>query len=104
MLLNTAAVALELGSGGLHFVVARLARPGHEPLAGREAGTVELRYTPLQHRVLSVEDEASPHRAAVAAFETLAGMPVVCCGNCTARSPRRQSRRAPPRPGCAWSS
>ena len=50
-----------------------------EQFEGPEAGHVlKLRYTPLQHRVLSVEDEASPHRAAIAGFRSLEGTPVIC--------------------------
>jgi hypothetical protein len=80
VLLNTTAVELALGTGGLHFVVARLADRFEEPapFPGREAGHVlKLRYTPLQRRVLSAEEEASPHRDAVQAFEGLAGTPVL---------------------------
>lgn len=80
VVLNTTAAALGLGTGGRHFVVARLGprRPA-EPFPGREAGhLVKLRYTPLQHRVLSVEEEASPHREAILGFRSLEGTPVVC--------------------------
>ncbi|MGV3722981.1 MAG: DUF3866 family protein [Actinomycetota bacterium] len=46
--------------------------------AGREAGHIlKLRYTPLQLRVLSAEEEASPHRAAVQAFRGLERTPVL---------------------------
>ncbi len=81
--LNTTAVALSLGTGGTHFVVAR-ADVGHdapeieEPFPGREAGhLLKLRYTPLQHRVFCAEEEESPHRAAVEGFRSLAGIPVL---------------------------
>jgi hypothetical protein len=80
VLLNTTAVSLGLGTGGCHFVVARLG-PGDEPegpFPGREAGHVmKLRYTPLQLRVPAAEEPASPHHEAVARFETLEGVPVV---------------------------
>jgi len=75
VVLNTSAVALGLGTGGFHLVMARLdgARddrgPGH---------VMKARYTPAQVRVLAVEEEASPHRAAVAAVTDLEGLPVVC--------------------------
>jgi hypothetical protein len=39
---------------------------------------VKARYTPSQVRVLAVEEDASPHRAAVAAVTDLGGLPVVC--------------------------
>ena len=38
---------------------------------------VKARYTPLQAIVLGVDEEASPHRAAMAAATDLGGMPVV---------------------------
>jgi hypothetical protein len=75
VVLNTTAVALGLGTGGFHLVMARLdgARdddgPGH---------VMKARYTPAQVRVLAVEEEASPHRAAVAPVTDLEGLPVVC--------------------------
>ncbi len=49
-----------------------------EETAVEEAGhIVKARYTPVQHTVLSVEEEDSPHRTAIDSFESLAGMPVV---------------------------
>src|SRR5262249_57295497 len=80
VVLNPTAGALGVGPGGLHFIVSRLACPSlADGFAGREAGhLLKLRYTPLQHRVLAVEDEASPHRAAMLSFESLEGIPVVC--------------------------
>ena len=41
---------------------------------------MKLRYTPLQHDVLSVEEPASAHHDIVSHAEDLEGMPVVCCG------------------------
>lgn len=78
VLLNTTAVQLSLGTGGAHFVIAGPGDPARPELAGREAGHIlKLRYTPLQHRVLSAEEEASPHRAAVEAFRGLDRTPVL---------------------------
>jgi hypothetical protein len=76
VLVNTTAVALGLGTGGCHFVIAPLERaegalregPGH---------IMKLRYTPHQHAVMSVEEEGSPHRAAIEGFAGLDGFPVV---------------------------
>jgi Protein of unknown function (DUF3866) len=76
VLLNTTAVALGLGSGGAHFVVAVLGRersdlehgPGH---------VMKLRYTPLQLATLAVEEDESPHHDAMSAAESLDGTPVV---------------------------
>ncbi len=76
VLLNTTAVRLELGSGGRHFVMANLSRPERELGAG--AGHImKLRYTPMQARVLSAEEEGSPHREAIESFSNLGGAPVV---------------------------
>jgi hypothetical protein len=78
--LNTTAVELSLGTGGVHFIVARCdpAEPDSGNFPGREAGHIlKLRYTPLQRRVLAAEEEASPHHAAVRDFRSLDGTPVV---------------------------
>ena len=76
VILNTTAVALGLGTGGAHFVVAvdgpSPAWPG--PIAGR---TMKLRYTPLQVQVRVAEEEDSPHRAALEGSAGLEGVPVV---------------------------
>lgn len=73
--LNTGAVRLGLGSGGYHFVIANLNRlPDTFPGPGH---IMKLRYTPLQIKVLSVEEEQSPHREEIDGFTSLAGTPVV---------------------------
>jgi len=76
VVLNTTAVALGLGTGGWHLVMARVDRDG-DPDQG-PGHVIKARYTPSQVRVLAVEEEASPHRAAVAACTDLGGLPVVC--------------------------
>ncbi len=76
VLLNTIAVSLKLGTGGSHFVIANLSHPVSEEPPG-PGHIMKLRYTPLQTALLAVEEEASPHRAAMEAFESLAGMPVI---------------------------
>ena len=75
VLLNLNALDLGLGAGGYAFVVALpdrlpvdVAAPGH---------VVKGRYTPLQTIVLGADEEASRHRAALAAATDLGGMPVV---------------------------
>jgi hypothetical protein len=75
VVLNTTAVALGLGTGGVHVVMARLGGPVDADGPGH---VIKARYTPSQVRVLAVEEEASPHRAAVAACSGLDGLPVVC--------------------------
>lgn len=73
--LNTTAVALGLGSGGYDFVVAVDGPRALDPTA--PGHLMKLRYTPLQVKVLGVEEEDSPYRAAMAACESLDGLPVV---------------------------
>lgn len=78
VLLNTTACQKDLGTGGYHFVLANLSNP--DGAAGDESGhIVKCRYTPVQHTVLSVEEEDSPHRSAIEAFDSLGSMPVVVC-------------------------
>jgi hypothetical protein len=74
VLLNTTAVALGLGTGGLHLVIAvegsdreeDVEPPGH---------VMKARYTPVQTAVASVEEM---HRDAIEGSRGLAGTPVVC--------------------------
>jgi hypothetical protein len=76
------AVALGLGTGGWHLVMAvepgfgaaRAAGPA-EPLA--PGHLMKLRYTPEQLAVLGVEEDASPHHATMAAATSLGHAPVV---------------------------
>lgn len=75
VLLNTTAVARGLGTGGYHFVVAVEGREDLDPPP--QGHVLKLRYTPLQAKVLSVEEEDSPHHEAVEAMEGLDGLPVV---------------------------
>jgi hypothetical protein len=89
VLLNRTAVALGLGTGGYHFVVARLAPPSPAgpaetpppPFPGRDAGHImKLRYTPLQCRVSTWEESAAaaPGEAAFPPAD-LEGLPVLAC-------------------------
>src|SRR5215510_13847813 len=73
VLLNTAAVALGLGTGGFHLVVA--VRDGAPTDLGHEGRVVKARYTPLQAVVRSVEET---DREALEAAGGLEGTPVVC--------------------------
>lgn len=78
VLLNTTAVDLRLGTGGMHFVVAR-AGSGvayDDPSRGH---IMKLRYTPMQRDVLAVESPESSYHGAMAVAQSLSGMPVVCC-------------------------
>lgn len=76
VLLNTTAFRLGLGTGGWHFVVAKL--PPELPEQSEDPGHVmKLRYTPFQFRCLCAEEPDSPHRAALEGLSGLDGMPVV---------------------------
>ncbi|HET6456767.1 MAG TPA: DUF3866 family protein [Armatimonadota bacterium] len=81
VLLNTTAVDLDLGTGGVHFVIANLTRPAGkiDPEGFRDGHIMKLRYTPLQEAVLSVEEDDSPDQQAIQEFVSLENMPVVCC-------------------------
>jgi len=76
ILVNTSALDLGLGTGGLDFVVARLDRafPG-APLPGRG---MKARYTPWQVCV-ELAEETEEGRKALQRFTGLEGMPVVSC-------------------------
>jgi hypothetical protein len=75
VVLNTCAMEMGLGTGGVDFVAEATAGnveadpPGH---------ILKLRYTPLQVPVLAAEAPESPHHAALQAFESLDTVPVVC--------------------------
>jgi hypothetical protein len=72
VLLNTTAVELGLGTGGVHFVIAVLGRePVDDELPGR---VMKARYTPMQTAVAAVEEQ-EPDRLEHA---DLHGLPVVC--------------------------
>ncbi|MCX8053460.1 MAG: DUF3866 family protein [Armatimonadetes bacterium] len=75
VILNTTAVKLGLGTGGYHFVMANLSAEEREDEG--KGHVIKCRYTPVQHAVLSVEEENSPERQAIEKFESLGGMPVV---------------------------
>lgn len=76
VLLNVSALARGLGTGGFALVVAIPDRLPADPADG--AGhLVKARYTPLQTMVLGVDDQESAHHDALAAADSLDGMPVV---------------------------
>lgn len=72
VLLNTTAVSLGLGTGGVHFVVAV---EGAEPLWEATGRVMKVRYTPAQTNVTTVEET---HRDVLESSAGLAGTPVVC--------------------------
>lgn len=81
VLLNTTAVGLALGTGGKHFVVARAGDLRGVAYEDDSTGHImKVRYTPVQHDILSVEEQDSPHHGVMATAEELFGLPVACCG------------------------
>ncbi|WP_199042477.1 DUF3866 family protein [Glycomyces salinus] len=75
VLLNCNAIAKGLGTGGYALVIAV---PDRLPPDGETEGhIVKARYTPMQAMRLAVDEDDSPHRAAVEACDGLDGMPVV---------------------------
>jgi Protein of unknown function (DUF3866) len=75
VLLNTTALALGLGTGGLALVVAV---PDRLPADRDEPGhIVKARYTPLQARTLAVDEQDSPQHEVLRDADDLAGLPVV---------------------------
>jgi hypothetical protein len=85
VLLNTTAVDLALGTGGLHFVVARAGSPGTAPsgvqFESPSGGHImKLRYTPLQRDVVCLEAQEGGSHAELQSADDVGGMPVVCCG------------------------
>lgn len=77
VVLNTTAVRLGLGTGGVHFIVARAPERMAADSGDGPGHIMKLRYTPLQHRCLAAEEAESPHRAAIEACHSLEGAPVV---------------------------
>lgn len=69
--MNTTAVNLGLGTGGCHFVIFNYS---NETKATHGKGHImKLRYTPLQLRCLSAEEEDSPYHNKFKQFTTLGG-------------------------------
>lgn len=76
VLLNTAAQAMGLGTGGYAMVVALPDRLPPDPAPG-PGHLVKARYTPLQAIVLGADEQDSPHHEALRDADSLDGMPVV---------------------------
>jgi hypothetical protein len=80
VLLNTTAVELHLGSGGMHFVHSILNTSSKQMTLpeGSTAGHImKLRYTPFQRKVLTVEEPDSPYHSLFQEEHSLEGMPVL---------------------------
>ena len=77
VVVNTTGIELELGTGGVAFVLWNLDGEVQPPeLAGH---IMKMRYTPWQREVLAVESPESPHHEALSTVETIDGLPVVAC-------------------------
>ena len=80
--LNTTAIDLGLGTGGVHFVISRIAGYPRavnvaEPDHKAPGHIMKLRYTPLQLASLCVEEEESPYHLILKDIDSLEGMPVM---------------------------
>ena len=76
--LNTTAVRLGLGTGGLHFVIGVESRlPSQRPDA--PGHIMKLRYTPLQMAVHAVEEPDHPMHETMRQADSLQGTPVILC-------------------------
>lgn len=75
VLLNTTAMALNLGSGGFHYVIGKVLpdEMDMDPIGH----IMKLRYTPMQFKVLSVEEEDSAFHQKMIAADSLDGIPVL---------------------------
>ncbi len=78
VVLNTTAVELSLGTGGIHFVMHRM---GHSPASeGRlspDRHIMKMRYTPVQIATGSCEEQGSPYHDIFLQKNSLEGMPVL---------------------------
>lgn len=75
VILNTGALDLGLGTGGFALVVAApTALPADDPGPGH---LIKARYTPLQTRVLGVDEQDSPAHNLLRDADDIGGMPVV---------------------------
>ncbi|SHJ48533.1 DUF3866 family protein [Paramaledivibacter caminithermalis] len=78
IILNTTAQDLKLGSGGYHFVLANLKKTTKQSM--KNGHIMKLRYTPIQIRVNSVEEQGSKYHHVFNEFNSLKGMPVLIGG------------------------
>lgn len=75
VLLNTTAQTLGLGTGGYHYVIANL--DGEDQQIPKDGHIMKLRYTPMQLKVMSVEEEDSPYHTEMLQADSLDGVPVL---------------------------
>ncbi|WEG18201.1 DUF3866 family protein [Alkalihalophilus pseudofirmus] len=78
VLLNTTASELNLGTGGYDFVKSAGENAQGTPCLNRDDGHIlKLRYTPMQHQVLSVESQESPYHSLFQTTYSLEKRPVL---------------------------
>ncbi len=75
VMVNTTAVKLGLGSGGYHYIMANLSLKSQDLTP--KGHIMKLRYTPMQLKVLSVEEEDSPYHHDLIDADSLEGLPVL---------------------------
>ena len=74
--INTSAVFLNLGTGGYHFVMHN-ARRNTQDFKQQAGHILKLRYTPLQLKVMTVEEPASPYHTMIKDACSIAGLKVI---------------------------
>ncbi|MFW6022695.1 MAG: DUF3866 family protein [Halanaerobiaceae bacterium] len=88
IVINTTAVQLSLGTGGYHFVLLNLDNGFQKKdiavdenisaVESKQNGHImKMRYTPLQLRTLSAEEEDSPYYDKIKKFQSLSNLPVI---------------------------
>jgi len=75
VLLNTTAVSLGLGTGGYHYVLVNLSSPERNLVSSGHI--MKMRYSPLQIKVLSVEEQDSPYHQILKEADSLEKTPVL---------------------------
>lgn len=75
VIVNTTAVDLGLGSGGVHFVLWNLNKSKYSPASSGHI--MKLRYTPLQIACLAAEEQQSQHHSLIKDKREIGGMPVI---------------------------
>ncbi|WP_026487575.1 DUF3866 family protein [Caldanaerobius polysaccharolyticus] len=75
VILNTTAVELGLGSGGYHFVMGNCSSPERD--AEGKGHIMKVRYTPVQVKVMAVEEQQSEYHDVFNRVVNLKGMPVI---------------------------
>lgn len=78
VVVNTTGIELDLGTGGVGFILWNLDGPGM--VESGEGHIIKMRYTPWQTEVLATDAPESPHHAVLETIESIDEMPVVVCG------------------------